>query len=69
MARSRRRWSLRFHGRKELTSGGGLPLAAAQASKYHVNHRRGFRSQRSKVAKMENIAAANLTLQCEPEPS
>ncbi len=38
---------------------GTLPPAAAQCSKYHVSHFRGFSFHSDNVAKIENNAAAS----------
>ena len=50
--------SLRLHGKNSWMFSGTLPPAAAQCSKYHVSHFRGFSFHLDNVAKIENNAAA-----------
>jgi hypothetical protein len=67
MAIAARRSAERFQGRNGQMSLGVFPPAAAQLSKYHVNHGRGL-SQWASVANGENITAAGRPLHGEPEP-
>ena len=57
-----------FHGRNIEISQGARPPAAAQASKNHISHRRGFSSHRSSVAKIEKSIAAKRPLHSDAEP-
>jgi hypothetical protein len=68
IANASRRSSERFQGKKGWMSSGAFPPAAAQLSKYQVNHRRGWSFQWASVANSENIAAASRPLHRAPEP-
>ena len=67
-ANATRRSGERFQGKNCWMSSGDFPPAAAQLSKYHVNHNRGLIFQCASVANSENIAAASRPLQRDPEP-
>ena len=68
IANATRRSEERFQGKNGWMSSGDFPPAAAQLSKYHVNHNRGLIFQWASVAKSESVAAASRPLHNEPEP-